>query len=293
VRARALLWPLPLLWGIGACALAQDLQPVPALEARVNDLTGTLTAGQQAALEDKLASFESRKGAQVAVLLVPTTAPEDIEQFSIRVVEKWRLGREAVDDGALLLIAKDDRRMRIETGYGLEGALTDATAKRIVAETITPLFRHGDFYGGIDVGLEQIMRVIDGEPLPPPDKDWRGESPDALGLLPLLFVVVIVAAAILRSLFGRGLGAVATGGLAGGIAWLMAKLLPFALFVGLAGTVLALFGGRAGRGWSSTARHGGWGGGWGSLGGGGGLRGGGGFGGGGGGFGGGGASGSW
>jgi uncharacterized protein len=209
------------------------------------------------------------------------------------VVEEWRLGRDAVDDGALLLIAKDDRRMRIETGYGIEGALTDATAKRIIAETITPLFRQGDFYGGIDVGLEQIMRVIDGEPLPPPDHDWRGESPDALGLLPLLFVVVIIASAVFRGIFGRGLGAVATGGLAGGVAWLMAKFLPFALFVGVVGTVLALFGMPGGRSWSSAARHGGWGGGWGNLGGGGGFRGGGGFGGGGGSFGGGGASGSW
>ena len=292
--SRAALWALPLLLSIGAAALAQVA--VPALEARVTDLTGTLTAEQQATLEDKLAAFESRKGAQVAVLIVPTTEPEDIAQYGIRVVEQWKLGRRKVEDGALLLVAKDDRRMRIEVGYGLEGALTDATSKRITAETIAPLFLQGDFYGGINAGLEQMMRVIDGEPLPEPDRGWSSEAQGLGGMLPLLFIVALFASSVLNGLFGRGFGSLLTGAVTGGIVWLIAKILGIALLAGGVAAVFSLFMGASRRGWSSAARHGGWGGGWGGLGGssgGFGGGGGGGFSGGGGGFGGGGASGSW
>ena len=132
---------------------------MPTLEARVTDLTGTLTAAQQADLEQKLAAFEQRKGSQVALLMVQTTQPETIEQYSLRVVETWKLGREKPDDGVLLLVALQDRAMRIEVGYGLEGALPDITAKRIIDDTITPLFRQGDIYGGVNAGLQQIMKV--------------------------------------------------------------------------------------------------------------------------------------
>jgi len=288
---------LPALIGIGALGLAfaQGLQPIPKLEARVTDLTGTLTAGQQATLEDKLAAFESRKGAQVAVLIVPTSEPEDIEQYGIRVAEQWKLGRGKVDDGALLLVAKNDRRMRIEVGYGLEGALTDATSKRIIAETITPLFRQGDFYGGINAGLDQMMRVIDGEPLPAPDRRWRGNAPNVVSLLPFLIVGVLVVSAMLRAFLGRGAGALVTGGLAGGAVWVLSKILGVALIAGLVAGLFSLFAGLSGRGWASSGRGGGWGGGLGGgFGGGrGGFGGGGGFSGGGGGFGGGGASGGW
>jgi uncharacterized protein len=301
-RAIALGRALCVLLFLGAgCAWAQV--PVPSLEARVTDLTGTLTAGQQAALEDKLSAFESRKGSQVVVLLVPTTEPEDIAQFGIRVFDQWKLGRgkvngRSVDDGALFIVAKNDRRMRIEVGRGLEGALTDATSKRIISETITPLFRQGDFYGGINAGVEQMMRVIDGEPLPPPDQKWRGDPPAVVGMLPFLFFGTLVLASILNRIFGRGIGAIATGGIAGGVVWLIAKLLGLALVAGFIAALFALFTGIPRRGWSSSSRHAGWGGGWGGLGGGG--FGGGGFGGGGGGFSGGGggaagggASGSW
>lgn len=297
MRLRAPIWVLPLLVGIGAGALAQGLQSIPKLEARVTDLTGTLTAEQQANLENKLAAFESRKGAQVAVLIVPTTEPEEIAQYGIRVAEQWRLGRKKVDDGALLLVAKSDRRMRIEAGYGLEGVLTDATSKRIIAETITPLFRQGDFYGGINAGVDQMTRVIDGEPLPAPDRSWQGGAPSVIGFLPFLFIAVLVGSMVLSAIFGRGVGALLTGGLTGGIVWLLGKILSVALIAGVIAGLFGLFSGIGGRGWSSVARRGGWGGGWGGLGG-GGLGGGGGFGsggfsGGGGGFGGGGASGSW
>jgi uncharacterized protein len=279
---------------LAACLLAaaQELQSIPPLEARVTDLTGTLTAEQQAALEEKLRAFEARKGSQVAVLIVPTTEPESIEQFGIRVADAWKLGREAVDDGALLLVAKNDRALRIEVGYGLEGALPDATARRIIAETITPLFQQGDFFGGINAGLDQMIRVIDGELLPAPDPAWQGDRPDFFGLLPILLMVVLIGSTVLRSIFGRALGATITGGGVGALAYLVSHAIGVAVFAGVIALLFSLFAGIGRRGWSSYPRHGGlggagWGGGWG----GGGF--GGGFGGGGGGFGGGGASGRW
>ena len=141
---------------------------VPPLKARVTDLTGTLSASEANQLEQKLAAFEAKKGSQIAVLIVPTTQPETIEQYSIRVAEAWKLGRKGIDDGALLVIAKQDRALRIEVGYGLEGVLPDAIAKRIIEETIVPRLRQGNFAGGIDAGIDKIMGVIQGEPLPPP-----------------------------------------------------------------------------------------------------------------------------
>ena len=146
---------------------------MPQLEARVTDLTGTLTAAQQSSLEEKLKAFEERKGAQIAVLILPTTEPEDIAQFGVRLMETWKLGRKGVDDGAVLIVAKEDRELRIEVQYGLEGVLTDATSSRIINETIVPLFKQGDFYGGINAGLDQMLRVVDGEPLPEPDQAWK------------------------------------------------------------------------------------------------------------------------
>ncbi len=266
--------------------------PVPPLKTRVTDLTNTLTPDQRAALEAKLTTFETRKGSQVAVLMVPTTRPEEIEQYSIRVVEQWKIGRKRVDDGALLIVAKDDRKVRIEVGYGLEGALPDATAKRIVDEVIVPRFREGDFYGGITAGTDRILRVIEGEALPPP----AAKKPQAGGgQFPWegLFIAVIILTmmgGVLRSLFGRFLGSGIVG-LAGGLLGYFLVGAFAALIVGAIAGALSLFGGTGARSRS------GWGGGWGSGGGwssGGGFGGGGGgFGGGGGGFGGGGASGSW
>ena len=267
---------------------------VPPLTARVTDLTGTLSGEAVQSLEAKLAAFEQKKGSQIAVLIVPTTQPEEIEQYSIRVTDAWKLGRKGIDDGVLLLVAKNDRRVRIEVGRGLEGALPDAIANRIITETITPRFRTGDYAGGIEAGVDQIIAVVNGEPLPEPDKAW--EHHGGLGeILPLLLVVVFVASGVLRSLFGRLFGSVATGGLAGVIAFLLSHLLPIGLGAGVLGFLFALMLGSS-RGWS--AGGGGWGGGLGGggLGGGfgrGGGFGGGGFGGGGGGFSGGGASGGW
>ncbi len=263
-----------LLTGVAQAEIA-----VPPLSARVTDLTATLEAGQIQTLEARLAAFETKKGAQLAVLIVPTTQPETIEQFGMRVVEAWKLGRKGVDDGALLLVAKDDRALRIDVGYGLEGALNDATAKRIIAEVITPFFRRGELYAGVDAGTAAMMRVIEGEPLPPPKRAAASGSYDIESLLFIAFGLVVVVGGMLRALLGRFPAAMLMGGGLGVLAWLTVAPLLMALLVGLMAFVFVLLGG--GRGFGG---HGG--------GGFGGTRGGG-FGGGGGGFGGGGASGRW
>ena len=294
-RAWLVLWPLVLAAFLAVClpALAADaLVPVPPLQARVTDLTQTLTAEQQSTLEQKLRAFEEKKGTQVTVLMVPTTKPEEIEQYSLRVVEKWKLGRKKVDDGALLLVAKDDRAMRIEVGYGLEGALNDATAKRIVSEVITPRFKEGDYFGGVNAGIDQMIRVADGEPLPaPPSKSSVGGfGLDNIGqLIPVLFVAAMVVGGVLRSLLGRFLGALATGGILGFAGWFFGGALIVAVLGGIAAFVITLVGSASGRRGGFYGGLGGMGGG--SRSGGGGFSGG--FGGGGGGFGGGGASGRW
>lgn len=263
---------------------AQTLPAVPPLSARVIDQTATLSAEQRDALEARLAAFEAHKGAQIAILLVPTVQPETIEQYALRVAEAWRLGRQGVDDGALLLIARQDRKLRIEVGYGLEGVLNDATAKRIISETITPRFKQGDFYGGIDAGLDAMLKVVDGEALPPPkgsaETKPAGLEDNLEALLAIGFILVFVVGGVLRAIFGRLLGAGIVGVAAGAIAALIVSSLAVSGLVGVVAFIASLFAGRSGiGGWSS---------------GGGGWRGGsGGFSGGGGGFGGGGASGDW
>jgi uncharacterized protein len=276
---------LPLLLLTCAFARAQDLQPVPALAARVTDLAGTLTADQRARLEQKLAAFEARKGAQLAVLIVPTTKPEEIEQYSIRVVEQWKLGRAKADDGALLLVARSDRRLRIEVGHGLEGVLTDAQSRRIIDEIVAPRFRKGDYAGGISAGLNQMIRAIDGEPLPAPDKRQRRNSQHdepvdgapAMRIMISLFVGLMIGNFLLRRL-GRALPALAVGGLAGCMIWFQGHSMPEAAIGTVAGVLLMFFGrigrstsaGRGGRGHSSGgSRSGGFRGGGGSFGGGG------------------------
>jgi uncharacterized protein len=293
LRARhAAGFALPLLLALALGAGAQDAQPIPKLSARVTDLTGTLTAGQQTALDQKLASFEAAKGVQLAVLIVPTTQPETIEEYSIRVVDQWKLGRKGVDDGALLIVAKDDHKVRIEVGRGLEGVLTDALSNRILEETLKPAFRQGGFYGGIDAGLDQMMKLIQGEPLPPPEREWqpgrRGHGGGSL--LPLLFAV-FAGSVVLRAIFGRTFGSLLTGAGAGLLVWIAGYALALSGLAAVGAFLFTLLGGLGrGSGWSS----GGFGGGWGGFGGGlGGGWGGGGFRGGGGGFAGGGASGSW
>jgi uncharacterized protein len=283
--------------GTGASALADPaagngLQPIPALAARVTDLTGTLSAAQQSELEQKLAAFEAAKGSQLAVLIVASTAPEDIAQYSIRVFDQWKLGRKNVDDGALLLIAKNDRRMRIEPARGLEGALPDAICNRIIDQTLAPAFRMGNFYGGIDAALDQMMKLIQGEPLPPAREQWQPHRQAHGSLLPGLLFGVFAASVVLRAMFGRTVGSTLTGVGAGLLVWITGYAVLFAGLAALAAFFFTLLGGLSrGSGWSS------YGGGWGGFGGGGfgggGFGGGGGFSGGGGVSAGGGASGSW
>jgi uncharacterized protein len=272
---------------LAAClfALAASGQvAVPPLAARVTDLTGTLSGAAVQRIEARLADLEAKKGSQIAVLILPTTQPEDIEQFGIRVMDQWKVGRKGVDDGAILIVAKDDRRVRIEVGYGLEGALPDAIAKRIIDETITPLFKQGNFDGGVEAGVDRMISVVNGEPLPAPDKNWeRGRGGG--NLLPILFIAALIGGLVLRAIFGRLLGSIATGGIVGVLAVMVTHLWPLAVGAGILGFLFALLSGSSG-GWVAG---GGWGGG---LGGGGGF-GGGGFSGGGGGGGGGGASGGW
>ncbi|HNH52617.1 MAG TPA: TPM domain-containing protein, partial [Nitrosomonas sp.] len=235
----------------------------------------------------QLAQFEASNGSQIALLIVPSTQPETIEQYAIRVVDAWKLGRKGVDDGVLLLVAKNDRALRIEVGYGLEGILPDAVAKRIIEETIVPAFRQDDFFGGLQAGVNQIIRVIQGESLPPPKKVSPGLNVILENSIPIL-VVFLVLGKVLQAMFGRMFGATATGAIAGSIVWLIFSSLAAAALIAIIVFVISLFE-DTGRGIYRGGR-GHWPGG--GLGGGGGF-GGGGFSGGGGGFGGGGASGRW
>src|SRR3984885_15705802 len=210
-------------------AAPQPQQALPELEARVTDLTGTLTAAQQVQLEQKLADFEARKGAQIAVLLVPTTQPEEIEQYSIRVTDVWKLGRKKVDDGALLILAKDDHKLRIENGYGLEGVLTDAASNRIIEDTMVPLLRQGQYYAAIGAGVDQMMALIDGEQLPPPDRTWQHRGTRNWNFLPFLLFALLFGSSVLRSIFGRAGGAVLSGGAIGVVVFLLTQVLGLAI----------------------------------------------------------------
>ncbi len=272
-----------LAFALGWAAFSIAQAPVPPLTGHVIDLTGTLAAEQKASLEKTLTAFETRKGSQLAVLIVPSSAPEEIEQFSLRVAEQWKLGRKKVDDGAILVVAKNDRTLRIEVGYGLEGPLNDATSKRIISETILPRFRQQDFYGGITAGVEQIIRVVDGEPLPAPIGQPATSTGDVRQYAPILFIVALAVGGVLRATLGKVPGSLVTGGAVAVVAWLIAGALSVALLAGVIALFITLLGGGMG-----GHGHGGHYGGFGRGGfGGGGFRGGGG------GFGGGGASGRW
>jgi len=232
---------------------------VPPASARVTDLSGTLSGQAVNRLESKLAAFEAKKGSQILVLIVPTTEPEDIEQYGIRVFDAWKPGRKGVDDGAILLVAKNDHRVRIEVGRGLEGALTDVTVGHIISDTIAPHFKLSDYDGGVEAGIEQILAVVSGEPLPEPDKKWESHG-GLSNALPLLLLVAVVAGGVLRSVFGRLLGSLLTGGVVGGAAWVLSHVLLVGVGAGVMGFLFATLWGSS-RGWSA-------GGGWGSFGGG-------------------------
>lgn len=279
-----------------SAALALADTAIPPLKAHVNDLTATLSAGEVMQLEQKLLAFEKTKGSQIAILMIPTTQPETIEQYSMRVAEAWQLGRKGTDDGILLLIAKNDRALRIEVGYGLEGAVPDAMAKRIIADIMTPHFKLGHFASGLNAGIEAITHLIQGEPLPLPKntRSGAGAAGEHSPLENLVSILIgsLILGRILQIFLGRLAGATVTGIGVGFIGWLSFASMTAAILIAITVFFVNLFlnngGGiyRSGRGgWSDRSyRHGGF-----DRGG----FGGGGFGGGGGGFGGGGASGRW
>ena len=297
-RVRALgvgmLW---LVWV--ALAWAQAVLPVPELRSRVIDQTGTLDAAQQAALESRLATFEARRGTQIVVVLVPTTQPEDIADYTQRLGDAWKIGRQDVGDGVLFVVAKNDRRVRIATSKTLEGAIPDLVARRIIDQAVTPAFRRNDFAGGIEAGIDQIMARVSGENLPLPEAGGGAEETGFAPMDLLIFLVFAVPmfSAVLRSLFGNKLGTLLTGASAGAIAWVLTAVVWIAVGAGLLAMLAALFlqmlpsmpssgrgrrgGDWGGGGFGGGSHGGGWSGGGGFSSGGGGN------------FGGGGASGSW
>ena len=308
-RAAALIVAAGLWSGSGLAAQAWEagtdgLLPVPPLTARVTDLTQTLSGTETQALEAKLADWEARTSNQLAVLLVPTTQPEPIEAYTLRVAENWKIGRKGRDNGALFLIAKNDRKMRIEVGYGLEGVLPDVTANRIIRENVAPAFREGRFAAGIDAGVDRIIAAVgDGK------SSSASQSPSSLDeiaakarrtgldfetILVILFFVIPIAGGILRSMFGRFGGSLVGGASIGALVWFIVGSILLGFIGGIVAFVvmaaMGMGGGTAHRGGGWTTTGGGWGGGW-SGGSSGGSSGG--FSGGGGSFGGGGSSGSW
>ena len=300
IRAQAAIILIALVSCFSLAAQAQDLQAIPPLSARIIDTSGTLDAVQTQALEAKLAAFEKARGAQIVILMVPTTLPEDITDYAQRVGDAWKIGRKDIGDGLLLVVAKNDRKVRIATTKTLEGAIPDLAARQIIASAITPRFKQGDFAGGLNAAADQIMARITGENLPTPDADpsaGRGEGFQWMDMAVFLFFAVPIGARLLSGVLGRKLGAVATGGGVGLLAWLFTSSLLLAGAATLIGLVFALFAslgslgglgnlgnGRRNGSWNS----GGFGGGFGGSGGGGGFGSGGG-----GNFGGGGASGDW
>lgn len=276
---------------LAACAVAVAEVPVPRLQARATDLTGTLSASQLQSLESTLAAFEQKKGSQIALLMLPTTKPEAIEQYSIRVAEAWKIGRKGTDDGVILVIAKDDHKLRIEVGRGLEGAIPDVVAKRVIREVIAPHFLNGDFNGGIADGVASLMKLIEGEALPPPARaEAREQAGTGHGLPPEIFLVMaFVLIVFARQAFGRLPGATAGAGVTGLVGWWVFGGAAAAVIAAIVGFLVVLL--MPERAFTYGPSGSGGGSGWGSSGGSG--SGGGGFSGGGGDFGGGGASGSW
>lgn len=265
-----------LVWLAAFTAHAQDLQPLPQLVAPVTDTTGTLTAEQIERLNSKLRAFEAKKGSQIVVVVVPSTQPESIEQYTLRLAEQAKLGRKKADDGLLVVLAMQDKKTRIEVGYGLEGVIPDSVANRVRREAMNPAFRDGRFFDGLNASADAFIKLIDGEPLPPPasspDSSYQDVGEDYEILLVIALVATIVVGGILRAVFGRFFGSAMVGSVVGGSAWLLTSFVGIGAIAGILAFVFSLvFSGTFGRvgagrsggsgGWSS----GGWssGGGWG------------------------------
>ena len=287
---RAAAWLAALWLGLAPLASAQPaegLLPVPALTARVIDQTATLDSGQRQQLEDKLAAFEASHGTQIVILLVPTTQPEDITAYANRVFNAWKPGRQRIGDGLLLVVAKQDRKIRIEVARALEGAIPDLAAKQIIDEVLTPRFRQGDFAGGLDQAADRLMALVRGEALPAPAPHAAAgaaaDETDWMNLAVLLFIALPVVGSVARRLLGHKLGTLATGGLIGFVAYAFTASLLLAAAAALLATLLTFIAGtslgsalpssrqhRQGGPWSGYS-SGGWGGdaggGWGGAGG--------------------------
>lgn len=278
-----------LMVGLLAGAWAQGLLPVPELTGRVIDQTATLDAAQQGALEEKLAQLERDMGSQVVVLIVPTTAPEDIAAYANRIGNAWKIGRSDVGDGLIVVVAKDDHRMRIEVAKALEGAVPDIAAGRIISDVMTPAFRRGDFAGGLDAAVDQLAARIRGEPLPEVNDGGPGTTPDdVFDLIIPALIAIPVLSQIASLILGRKLAALGIGTVVGALAWgIWGMTMIVALVIGLMAMVYALLAAMIERGGSGRSRGGGFGGSSGGFSSGGFSSGGGGD------FGGGGASGSW
>ena len=258
------------LWASAVATAAEgDMLAIPALVKRVHDLTATLSSDEEGRIEARLKAFEANKGAQIAVLIVGSTAPETIFDYSLRVTDAWKLGRKGVDDGVLFVIAKNDRKLQILTGRGTQGVLTDAVSKRIIGEIVAPKFRSGDFAGGIEDGVAKIIDVLQGEALPPPQKKrvavQQGASIESFLLLGVF--AALFAGPLLRSLLGRFVGASATAGITGAAAWWLAGGLLFPIVAGVIIFFIVMFmgamnfsrggGGFSTGGWSSGGSWGG------------------------------------
>jgi uncharacterized protein len=240
-RPEVFTWLLALLLFAFGAAHAQNVQPVPPLTAHVIDQTGTLDPIQLKGLEDKLLAFEQASGTQIAILMVATTLPEDDASFANRVGNAWKIGRKGIGDGLLIVVAKNDRKIRIEVAKTLEGAIPDLAAKRIIDEAITPNFRKGDFAAGLYAGVDRLIARIKGEALPAPaQRSASGEGFDWMDLAIFLFIAVPIAGAILRTIFGRKLGSLVTGGGVGAVAWLLSSSMVVAGIVAFVALVISL-----------------------------------------------------
>lgn len=223
---------------------AQSLLPVPALTGHVLDLAGALDTTQNQALEKKLSLLESTGGSQVVILIVPTTQPEDIASFSNRIGNAWKIGRKGIGDGLLVIVAKDDRKLRIEVAKSLEGAIPDLAAKQVIDAAIAPRFKQGDYAGGLDAGVDQIAALIKGEALPMPvqrgaDSDWSGGF-DWQSLLAFAFFGVFIVGALIRKVFGNKLGSLLSGGLVGVLVNMVTGSILIAVLAGVAAMLFVL-----------------------------------------------------
>jgi len=262
VMLKLVQWVLLVLSWIALPAFSAPMA-IPALTSPVTDLTQTLSPQSQQSLAQKLNQLSKEKGSQIAVLIVDTTQPEDIAQFGIRVAEAWKIGRDKQDDGVIIIVAKADRKMRIEVGYGLEGAIPDLTAKRVISETMAPRFRQGDFEGGLNAAIDQLTALIAGEALPAPQKK-SSQGGGLLEWLPILMFVAIFTGMVLRSIFGTYAGSALNGGALSVLVWVLGGALLTVGLVFIAAFIFTLaMGGNRGGGYGGypTGYGGGYGGG--------------------------------